>query len=303
MILVSALLLLVQKATGDAISTFGGLITPFNDDWWRILTAPFAYVDVGYLFVIAVAVAIFGTGLERRLGTPSTAILLIACGSLGMLAATGIANAQGNIEVIAGGNGIALGAVAAWFALRRAETQGAIDQDYDKIGVAVAAVVLLALPIFESTANVYRRPRRRRGRRPRRVADGRPAAEPLRWSRATSQLEAAIEQLTDSERFAEAERIVSRAAPQLQKVLASALADGGWFGESHQLRGAEGGDHARRRGADRRRQLAARRRGEDVDAGRCRGRLGAASRAQRFQSPRRGLKRWRSSSTASRASS
>ena len=46
-------------------------------------------------------------------------------------------------------------------------------------------------------------------------------------------LEAAIERLTDSERFAKAERIVSRAAPQLQRVLASALADGGWFGETH----------------------------------------------------------------------
>ena len=47
-------------------------------------------------------------------------------------------------------------------------------------------------------------------------------------------LEAAIERLTDSERFADAERIVSRAAPQLQRVLATALAEGGWFGESHQ---------------------------------------------------------------------
>ncbi len=46
-------------------------------------------------------------------------------------------------------------------------------------------------------------------------------------------LEAAVERLTDSERFAEAERIVSRAAPHLQRVLASALAEGGWFGESH----------------------------------------------------------------------
>jgi hypothetical protein len=45
-------------------------------------------------------------------------------------------------------------------------------------------------------------------------------------------LVAAIERLTDSDRFAEAERIVSRAAPQLQRVLA--LAEGGWFGESHQ---------------------------------------------------------------------
>src|SRR4051794_20178773 len=47
-------------------------------------------------------------------------------------------------------------------------------------------------------------------------------------------LDAAIERLTDSERFAEAERVVSRAAPQLQRVLSSALAEGGWFGESHQ---------------------------------------------------------------------
>ncbi len=48
------------------------------------------------------------------------------------------------------------------------------------------------------------------------------------------QLEAAIERLTDAERFAEAERIVARAAPQLQRVLAAALAEGGWFGESHE---------------------------------------------------------------------
>jgi hypothetical protein len=47
------------------------------------------------------------------------------------------------------------------------------------------------------------------------------------------QLEAAVERLVDAERFAEAERVVARAAPQLQKVLAAALAEGGWFGESH----------------------------------------------------------------------
>jgi hypothetical protein len=47
------------------------------------------------------------------------------------------------------------------------------------------------------------------------------------------QLEAAIERLADAQHFSEAERIVARAAPQLQKVLAAALAEGGWFGESH----------------------------------------------------------------------
>jgi hypothetical protein len=48
------------------------------------------------------------------------------------------------------------------------------------------------------------------------------------------QLDAAIERLADAERFSEAEQIVARAAPQLQKVLAAALAEGGWFGESHE---------------------------------------------------------------------
>jgi membrane associated rhomboid family serine protease len=154
-ILGPAALLLIQKATGDQISTFGGLIVPLADQWWRFLTAPFAYTDVGYLFVVAVGLAIFATGLERRLGTAPTALLLIACGSLGMLAASGIANAQGNLEVIAGGNGVALGAVAAWFAVRRAEAHGAIDEDFDVVGVLVAAAVLLALPIFTASANVF----------------------------------------------------------------------------------------------------------------------------------------------------
>jgi hypothetical protein len=49
-----------------------------------------------------------------------------------------------------------------------------------------------------------------------------------------TELEAAIERLLDPERFSEAERVVAQAAPQLQKVLAAALAEGGWFGEPHE---------------------------------------------------------------------
>jgi hypothetical protein len=48
------------------------------------------------------------------------------------------------------------------------------------------------------------------------------------------QLDAAVEALADAERFREAEGVVASAAPKLQKVLASALASGGWFGESHE---------------------------------------------------------------------
>jgi membrane associated rhomboid family serine protease len=154
-ILGSAAVILVQKALGYGVDSFGGLIVPFREEWWRFLAAPFAYVDIGYLFVVAIALAIFGIGLERRLGTFLTALLMLASGSLGMLAAAAIVNAQDGLEAIAGGNGLALGTVAAWFAIRRAESGRAIDQDYDRVGVAVVAVVLLALPIFESTADPY----------------------------------------------------------------------------------------------------------------------------------------------------
>jgi hypothetical protein len=48
------------------------------------------------------------------------------------------------------------------------------------------------------------------------------------------EFEAAIERLLEPERFSEAERVVARAAPQLQRVLATALAEGGWFEEPHE---------------------------------------------------------------------
>jgi hypothetical protein len=47
------------------------------------------------------------------------------------------------------------------------------------------------------------------------------------------QVEAAVRALSDPERFAGAERLISEAAPQLQRVLAQALNEGGWFGAAH----------------------------------------------------------------------
>jgi hypothetical protein len=47
-------------------------------------------------------------------------------------------------------------------------------------------------------------------------------------------LEAAVERLTDPERFRAAEERVARVAPGLQRILAHALNEGGWFGEAHE---------------------------------------------------------------------
>jgi membrane associated rhomboid family serine protease len=152
---VSAGMLLVQRALDQPLADFGAIVGPVGSDWWRYLAAPFAYLDIGYLFVVAVAVAIFAPGLERRLGTVPTLLLLLASGALGMLAADGIDTATDELPLAAGGNGLALGALAAWLALRRAEARSVIDDDYDLIGVGVAAAVLLALPLVVDEANVY----------------------------------------------------------------------------------------------------------------------------------------------------
>jgi hypothetical protein len=48
------------------------------------------------------------------------------------------------------------------------------------------------------------------------------------------QVEAAVRALSDPERFEGAERLLAAAAPQLQRVLAHALDEGGWFGPAHQ---------------------------------------------------------------------
>jgi hypothetical protein len=47
------------------------------------------------------------------------------------------------------------------------------------------------------------------------------------------QLEAAVRALSDPERFRGAERRLARIAPQLQRVLAHALEEGGWFEAAH----------------------------------------------------------------------
>jgi hypothetical protein len=47
-------------------------------------------------------------------------------------------------------------------------------------------------------------------------------------------LDAAIDAITDPERLREAQDLVARTAPGLQRVLNAALEEGGWFGTGHE---------------------------------------------------------------------
>jgi hypothetical protein len=48
------------------------------------------------------------------------------------------------------------------------------------------------------------------------------------------QVDAAVRALGDATRFGHAQEIVTHAAPGLQRLLAEALAEGGWFGSAHE---------------------------------------------------------------------
>ncbi|MBN8866750.1 MAG: rhomboid family intramembrane serine protease [Solirubrobacterales bacterium] len=154
LILIPAVAMLVRIALGNQLDGFGGVLVPLDNEWWRFITAPFAYLSVGYLFAVGLALALFAPGLERRFGSLPTLILLVACGALGTLAAYAIADARDAFEVIAGGNGIALGAIAAWFTAAAAEARRT-GEEVDVAGVAIAAAVILLLPVVVPTADFW----------------------------------------------------------------------------------------------------------------------------------------------------
>jgi membrane associated rhomboid family serine protease len=153
-ILAPALLFLVQIAADLFPTEVGAIVGAAGEDWWRYLAAPWVYDDLGYLFVVAVTLAVFVPALERRIGTVPALLLLVACGSLGMLAANGLDSLDpGDVFAAAGGNGVALGALAAWTAIRHRESRADPGDDYDAIGIVVFAAVLLALPLVETYAS------------------------------------------------------------------------------------------------------------------------------------------------------
>ena len=154
LIAIPAIAMLVRIATGGELAGFGGVVVPLDNEWWRIVTAPFAYVSVGYLCAVGLALALFAPGLERRFGTVATFLLLVACGALGTLVAFGVANQRDVIIVIAGGNGIALGAIGAWFMVSRAESRSGGDS-VELAGILISAGVILLLPVVVPTADFW----------------------------------------------------------------------------------------------------------------------------------------------------
>lgn len=155
---VAALLTVVATVADFSLAEIGAISGAIDGQWWRLATAPFAYDNVGYLFAVAVTLAIFGSGLERRLGPVLTFTFLVIAGIVGSAGGYALANAlEAEGPLIAGGNSVALAVVFAWMMLRWSEARRGTDlgQSPDLIGVGVVICALLLLPLLETSADVF----------------------------------------------------------------------------------------------------------------------------------------------------
>jgi membrane associated rhomboid family serine protease len=155
-LLAPAILVVVDRASNLTPYDLGAIVGPVGSEWWRYFAAPFVYENIGYLFACGLAIVIFLPGIERRVGSIASVLLVIGCGALGMLAADGLDSSFGDgIFVAAGGNGIALGVVCAWLVIRDAERRADPTDEYDQIAVAVVLAVLVLLPAVVDSASVW----------------------------------------------------------------------------------------------------------------------------------------------------
>jgi membrane associated rhomboid family serine protease len=149
LVLASAIVYLVDRAGTLGVYDLGGIVGPLQRDWWRLVAAQFNYENVGYLFAVGVAVAIFGSSIERRYSGLATAAIFLGCGAFGMYLATVIES----FPIAIGGNGAALGLMAAWFMRDLRDRREGVDTESDLLGVAAIAAVLVAMPLLERSAD------------------------------------------------------------------------------------------------------------------------------------------------------
>jgi membrane associated rhomboid family serine protease len=148
-----SLAVIVVLATGQVneLDT-GGVILGLDHDYWRLITTPFVYGTSGpfYAFVTLVAIAVFGTLMERRFGSVVTVLLFLVAGAAGAYLAVQLDDLPA-----LGGNAGALALLAAWLVDDRLAARRGADRGNDLIGVGVFAAVLLLLPLADQQASIF----------------------------------------------------------------------------------------------------------------------------------------------------
>jgi len=102
---IAGLFVLILAAKADLV-VFG----PIDGEWWRAASGVFLYVNGWYQLAAVTGIAVFGYLLERRHGPIVVVLLFVICG-MGGIAATAAIETD---PIAFGGNGAALGLLAAW---------------------------------------------------------------------------------------------------------------------------------------------------------------------------------------------
>ncbi len=135
-------LILTSKAD---LVVFGDI----NGEWWRAATSVFLYVNGWYQLAAVLAIAIFGFLLERRHGPIVVLLLFVLCGMGGIAAAAALETDP----VAFGGNGAALGLLAAWAMPVILARRRGVEDEIDLLGTLAIAVCVAAMPIATPDAN------------------------------------------------------------------------------------------------------------------------------------------------------
>jgi membrane associated rhomboid family serine protease len=125
------------------VAVLGGV----HGDWWRLLSAPFAFDNSGYQVAVLATVAIFGWLLERRHGT----LVMLAVFEAGAVGGMAVAAAAGDFAI--GANGGALALVCAWAMRDVLAARRGREVEGDLLGAGVIAALLLAMPLATDEAS------------------------------------------------------------------------------------------------------------------------------------------------------
>jgi membrane associated rhomboid family serine protease len=128
----------------DLGGIYGGL--PLDNDWWRLVAAPFVHDNAGYEFIALLGVGVFGTALERRFSWFVTVAIFLAAGAAGIGLVVGL-----DAGDAWGANAGAIGLMSAWTVEWRLTRN---DEDTDRIGLWVVAAVLFGLSAAWPAANI-----------------------------------------------------------------------------------------------------------------------------------------------------
>jgi membrane associated rhomboid family serine protease len=126
------------------------LYSGVTDEYWRTVTTLFAYQQTAYEIVALAAIFLFGWLLERRHGAWATLFVFLLAGAGGMF----LAIAAGDADLALGGNGAALGLLAAWTVRDLQGRRRGEEDDADMLGVLAIAVVVFLLPLAAEEASM-----------------------------------------------------------------------------------------------------------------------------------------------------